>query len=525
MATRPAHTVIFLGVHRTDRVDFGPGPQFPAVGQFHKVSQDEEDPAIRAESLLISSPRVGKSVWILWEGASTQMLDMPAGVVEGLDHHELIESLSFEAETLSGVPASDSAMDAVRQDDAGDALSELRRFWVTQVPASERGRLEEALRRVNAKLAGIAHPGGLPRAYWEARAGSETAGGEWRRLEVWNQLTISLHGKKDGVIETRVIRSTPGSEGWLAELPTAGPISWMGPTPANRIGPDGQRVTLLGGGGIPLQPEKIDLPADAAPVEWLRAWVTELTARPRRVPCVLSASSESPNRRFFIAGGLLTSLALAVCAAHGTWLTLRTGAEHDKAAKLELEAIQFAKPDTSGQEVAQIIGQIQQLQPKFDANKQQIAQLQGDVNSLQTTLDTLVSQHAQLVQLQTIHRQALPELVAALVDSSVKDNPADLVVKEIREESSGNLRLTGLCRISAFADDFATNLESRLSKSGWLLSPATKQLRDDGAYNFVIELTPVVRFKGWGIAASGIDATQPSSRPAGPVSSATGVRP
>jgi hypothetical protein len=382
--------------------------------------------------------------------------------------------------------------------------------------------LEEALRRAHAGLAGIAHPGGLPRAHWEARAGGEAVPGEWRRLEVWNQLTISLHGKPDGVVETRVIRSTPGSEGWLAELPTAGPISWMGPTPANRIGPDGQRVTLLNAGGIPLEPEKIDLSPNSAPVEWLRAWLTELTARPRRVPCVLPLSSESPNRKFFIAGGVLASMALALCATHGIILTAQTSAARDKAAQLELEAVQYQHPDTSGQEVAQLTSQAKQLDPTIDANKQQIGQLQGDIVSLQTTLENLIAQHDQLVQLQTIHRQALPELVAALNDSEVNDNHGDLVVKEVRQESNGDLHLTGLCRVSAFADTFATKLEERLSKSGWLLSPATKQLRDDGAYNFSIELTPVVRFKGWGVAASGIDATQPTTKPAGAVTTAGG---
>jgi hypothetical protein len=472
-------------------------------------------------------------VWILWEGASTQMLDMPAGVVEGLDQSELNESLSFEAETLSGVPAGDSAIDAVHQTDTGDALSELRRFWVTQVPAGVQAKLETVIGRVNAKLAGIAHPGGLPRAHWGAGAAS-TELEKWRRLEVWNQLTISLFGKVDGSVETRVIRSTPGTEAWLAELPTTGPIAWMGPTPANRIGPDGQRVTLLGAGGIPLEPQRIDLPADSAPVEWLRAWVSELSSPSRRVPCVRVSLNASPNRKFFIAGGVLASLVLAVCAAHGLWLTAETSAAHDRAVKLEHEAVAFARPDTSAQEVSQITSEISRLQPTFDANKQEIAQLQNDLGSQQTTLDTLNAQHAQLVQLQTVHRRALPELVAALVDSSVKDNPADLVVEEVRQESNSDLRLTGLCRDSAFADAFATKLEARLSKAGWLLSPATKQLREDGAYNFSIELTPVVRFKGWGLAASGDATTQPATEPstsvqihqdARAVSSSAGGRP
>jgi hypothetical protein len=436
---------------------------------------------------------------------------MPAAVVDGLEPDQLIESLSFEAETLTGVPASDSAVDAVRQNDSGDALSDLRRFWITQVPNDVRSKFEDAIRRVNSKLAGIAHPGGLPRAHWDAQAAAETST-EWRRLEVWNQLTLNLHGRPDGVVETRVIRSSPGSEGWLAELPEAGPISWMGPTPANRIGPDGRRVTLLSAGGIPLEPEKIDLPANEAPVDWLRAWIGELTAVPRRVPCVPSSSVASPNRKYFLIGGLAASLALAVCAAHGTVLTVRTNSLHSRADRLLVEKAQMAGPDTSAVEVAQITSKAAALGPSLDNLNQDVATLQSQRDAEQKTLDTINAEHAQTAQLQAIHRRALPELLAALADSEKNDNANNLVVKEVRQDAGSNLRLTGLCRTSAFADAFATKLETRLSKAGWLVSAAQKQLREDQqAFNFSIELTPAVRFKGWGIEALEGPSTAPAS--------------
>ncbi len=63
----------------------------------------------------------------------------------------------------------------------------------------------------------------------------------------------------------------------------------------------------------------------------------------------------------------------------------------------------------------------------------------------------------------------------------------------MRQEGGGELRLTGLCRRSSFADSFATRLETRLTKAGWIIGAAQKRLRDDRlAFDFSLLLTPVV---------------------------------
>jgi hypothetical protein len=489
MARRPAHTLFFIGAHRTDRADFGPSPNFALLGQDHKASQEIDDPAARLEAALASGRRLGKSVWILWEGTTTLMLDMPAAVVDGLEAKELAESLSFEAETLTGLPAVDSAIEGVPQPDATGILPESRRFWITQLPSDVREKIEAVLKQSHGELAGILHPGGLPKSRWD---GKESDDGEWRRIEVWDQLTFSLHGNSEGGVDIQVIRFNPGSEGWSGELPNSGPVTWLGPGPVSRVAPDGHRVTFLTAEGLPLEPEKIDFPPSAAPIDWLRAWARELSARPMRVPVVKPGASRYPNQKYYLTGALATSLALGLTIGHASLLINQTNAARQKADTLAQARSQLSAPDNSGAEVAEITAKIGKFQGRLSDLDQQKSDLQNEVDQDEKIIDVMKDRDALEKQLDAIHRPALAQLLGALVESEAHGDPTQLIVNEVRQNSDGALRLTGLCREAALADNFAGTLENRLRDSGWSVGAAQKQQRDDGAFNFAVVLTPKV---------------------------------
>ncbi len=92
-----------------------------------------------------------------------------------------------------------------------------------------------------------------------------------------------------------------------------------------------------------------------------------------------------------------------------------------------------------------------------------------------------------------LHRPAVAALLSAVADAEQSENTGQIVVKEIRGEKNGDLRLSGLCRRTDAADAFATKFEYRLSDLGWRVGAAQKQLRADGlAFDFAIVLTPVV---------------------------------
>lgn len=494
MGSRAVHTVIFLGVQRTDRIDLGRAPAYPVIAQHHLVSNGGDDPVSRVEAALEATPKPGKLVWILWEGAVAQMLDLPSGVVDGLEREQLANTLSFEAEPLSGIPAAESAIDGIPHRNPAGALPDFRRYWVTQLPSSIVSRLQEAVNFAGSKLAGIAHPGGLPRETWDVA--SLSSGQDWRRVEIWDQLTFALQGRADGSVETRIMRAPPGTDSWTAELPSDGPLSWMGPGPATRVGPDGRRISDIlpsDDSGEPLKLRKLEFPPDSAPVEWLRAWVSELTAQPRRVPAVYSHSHISPNRKFYVSGGLAAALALAVIAGHASWLGVRTADFKAKADHQTALRLQMTPKDESSKEIAKLT---QELEPY----KAQLTELDSNLTALKAEEDRraklnakVQAQKAASAEFQRIHRPALAALLAALADSEQSDRTSDLVIKDVRKQDTGELVISGVCRQPRFADAIAMRLESRLSRAGWKVGAAQKRhRRDSDAFNYSIVLTPAV---------------------------------
>ena len=506
MARRPAYTLIFLGAQRTDRVDLGPGPDFPVLEQFHKSGQGSDDPSERVEASLVSTPKIGAVVWVLWEGASAQVLDMPTGVIKGMERDELAGALGFEAEPLTGVSAAESAIGGVQQKEAAGAVPEFRRFWITQLTTEVRNRLEEVVVRAGAKFAGVSHPGGLPRERWDMKLTPE-APREWRRIEIWDQVTFSLHGTPDGNVDTRILRSTPGSESWAAGLPNDGTVSWMAAGPATHEDASGQRVpdpqrlalwdTLmaLNGEGNALQPVKIDFPEDAVPVDWLRAWVAELTSQ-KRVPTVEPPSRVSPYRKYYVWGSTAAAMIFAGCMTHYMILNEQATRARTRADQLEEIRTKLSGPDKSKDEEARIAAETEKLQPTLKELAQREANLTLENERVENLAAKIQDEKARMASLLAVHRPALAALLAVLADSEQNENVREIFVKDVQQEANGDLRLSGLCRQSTLADAFATRLETRLGKSGWKVGAAQKILREDRvAFNFTLALTPAVLFE------------------------------
>src|SRR5437868_6922078 len=111
MAKRPSHTLLLLCSERIVRVDLGPGPGFGVMAERQTTGGTDDPGHLVAGALALARP-VGKQVWVLWEGAWTQTVDLTAAVVSGLSPEDLAKSLSFEIEPLSAIPAGQSALGA-----------------------------------------------------------------------------------------------------------------------------------------------------------------------------------------------------------------------------------------------------------------------------------------------------------------------------------------------------------------------------------------------------------------------------
>ena len=505
MGNRASFSLIFLGAQRTDRVDLGPGPAFPVLEQFHQAGRNSDDPAERVETSIASNPKIGKVVWVLWEGASAQVLDLPKGVVHGMEREQLAGALGFEVEPLTGIPAAESAIDGFQLNSTDNAQPEFRRFWITQLTSEVRNKVEDVITKGGARFAGIIHPGGLPRDRWDAKLAPETPH-EWQRIEIWDQVTFSLHGLPDGSVDTRIVRSEPGSERWVADLPSEGTIAWMSAGPATKVNSRGQRVpdaqrmamwdTLMspGSGGNPVEPVKIDFPEDAAPVDWLRAWVSELTAQ-KRVPTVEPPSRISPYRKFYVLGGTAAAVALTACLVHGSMLSSKAARAQTQADYLEKSRIAQAPKFNPAIEEAQAAAESEKLQARQKELEKLETSLAAQSDRIETTAAQLAARQIRQNQLHAAHRSALAALFTALADSERNDNPGDIVVKDIRQTENGELRLSGICRRGSVADAFASRLGARLEKAGLNVGAAQKLLRDDRlAYDFTLVLTPMVLF-------------------------------
>ena len=473
MAKRAALTIILVGTQRTDRIDFDHAPDYTVLSRSHQASNNSDDPVIRIETALVTAPKPAKNVWILWEGASVQMLDLQAGVVDGLDGEQLDNTLSYEAEILTSVSAMDSAINGVVQANTS-GLTDFKRFWIVQTTATLRNQIEAAVTRSGSKLAGIAHPSGLPRNFGSTNS---TSGAEWRRIEVWDGLTFSLHGKSDGTIDTQILRSQFGSEEWYAALPEAGPVAWLGKIPEHPL---------------PFEPEKIEF-SDNVLADFLRFWETELSDKTPRVPAIIPASKISPNRKFFIIGGVASAAALTIILGHFGLMTSRISSAKNQAEYAENVRKLNVPPDTSAKEEQAITAQIDKLRDTLKNLKQQVAQATAEAERVEKISAETASRQTRLIELKALHRSALSALLTALNDTEHNVKTNEIVVKEVRQDSSGELKLTGLCRRSASADTFATQLENRLGNAGWSVGAAQKRLRDDArAFDFTVVLTPTV---------------------------------
>lgn len=96
--------------------------------------------------------RLRGPVWVLTDDAFSQVIQVASGAVKDLGEAELAKALAMEAQILSGIPAKDSVVAWRPLAGGGGHDAE---FWVTQMLRSERNQVDEAVRRLGGRLAGI----------------------------------------------------------------------------------------------------------------------------------------------------------------------------------------------------------------------------------------------------------------------------------------------------------------------------------------------------------------------------------
>lgn len=447
---RSSTTIIFIGLDRLVRADYSGGGRLRRLIQRPRPESDDPHTLIGAV-LSADSSRLSRKTYLLSTDVWTNVLELPSATTKGMNGAELTQALCFESEPLSGINAFDAA--SAIQPVGADGLK--RRFWFTQISAAIYEQYDEAIRAGGGRLAGVAHPGGLPVPIVAAQKVAS-----WHRIEFWNGALVrmSFHNgalgemRIDGEVAASLSARRAAVEAWRAEAGkalheealVAGPV---------------ENADELGGIALSLED-------DAVLTEWLSEWRRAIGSRKPGLPLIPPLARASTRDRSLLVTAVLTLLAIGGCFAHSRWVDGQLRAMAQEQAELQ-------KP---GLEVTAIKQQITKLAPE-------VAQAGEELNKIKTDVelaDTVIAWQQ--------HR------IAALLEHLALARSDDWVLQKI-DGRPGEISLHGVTihpeRISALATELAKGLE----KYGWSVRPPRQsaQIRqDDGApWTFELQLYDV----------------------------------
>jgi len=274
---------------------------------------------VLADAAFALGPVRRTPVYLFATACWTGVLSLSSAKASTLSPVELCQALGFEAETLSNISPFDSLLAATPlEGKSGD-----RQFWVAQASRSELRSVEDTLAHRGAKLAGFAHPGGLPRAL------SGHPGAAWGRSEVWGDSAVCLGRGENGGLCLQVLAAFGEPAEWLGEAE-----AWFS---EHGISHPGERLVAPGlpAGDTPAVSH--DLNDEKHLGDWLAAWAGEIAVRAPVSPILIPPPRPmSGERRFALSAGW-AALAAVFCVAR--WYTLQSAE-----AELQRELARFQEP-------------------------------------------------------------------------------------------------------------------------------------------------------------------------------------
>jgi hypothetical protein len=254
------------------RADVEPG-RGGAVRALERHDPHRDLPLVdRLEIAARSGEELAPRTFVLTDDVFAQTLEMEARPLRGLSVAELAGALSFEAQMSSGLPGSDAAL-AWRE---GDAKGGTRRFLVQEIAKHELLEIEERLRELGTRLAGVLHPAGVPAAL------GPRANGRFRRVERWPDVVA-------------VVEAAAGSNGALPAVNIRRADAAARAVPA-RDEADAATTETLAAPGVGAI-EGSSLEDEARLRAWLATWARVLvpdakgTSAPRIVPAMRPLSA------------------------------------------------------------------------------------------------------------------------------------------------------------------------------------------------------------------------------------------
>lgn len=419
-----AFTVLFVTQRRLVRADFVGRGVWELKGFWDAPAPAGESLAVRAELALRLGVQGRTAVYLLATGVSTQVIELGAEIVAGLDGVGLVRALGFEAETVSGIDPFDSMLGWCP---SGGAQGQ-RGYWVTQLSGMELDEIGRMLAAQGGVLCGVAHPGGLPRILGDGS-------GAWQRIELWEDVVVGVDGSAPVLPRTQVWPTPPSRGGWASQAD-----QWFGGRANSRTVLAGEFGQLQHATGL-----SSSLDEELVLKAWMREWVVELSGDRPRAPVVRPVRKPVSEVRLRKLGGILAAGALGLCAAH---FVLLQGRER-------LLRRELVEAEAAAAELAGFKATADGLQGKLDRVRRESVQL-GELREYwKDTLDREHRRHA------------------ALLGALARVTPDGLVLIHI-DEIPGEVRLTGLSSGSE-VPGFASHMSAAMDPFGWRVDPPRRR--------------------------------------------------
>lgn len=453
MPRRPATTVLLITRHLIARADFAPNQSLQEL--WTQPRPDVNEWPTLVEVALDLGPQPGRNTYVLCSDLWTQTLSLTNISTKKMADDEMAAALNFEAETLSGQSAFESSV-------ALQALPAGNEYWIVQPRTADFAQAEQIVQQAGSRLAGLAHPGGLPGPLTprpSPAVGRGESGAPWVRIEFWPDAVLLLRGDAAGKIDVQVVNADPQTGRWKTEWE-----AWR-----QDAGSGHQTEALIGPGAIVSAPDlanPITLEKDAELSAWLTVWAKQLAGKTVAAPLLRPTKKPmSTGRRWAIAVGLLALV------------TLSCGSLHYSLEK-NLQVVRTEK-----QRVDSEIKKLADVQKQADDLKAKQSDIKAHIDGMETSMKVLATHRLRLSRFLTKMSELYPE---------------HLYVEKIEIEG-GEPRLRGQCLQPELADQFARQLAHALKEQGWELSPSSKAAlikADNGApWSFDIQLVSAKEMK------------------------------
>lgn len=440
----PTTTLLLLTPQTLVRADADRDGRVTAL--WSRVGMPGEDPAVAAElALRQTDARPGARLWVLSTDFWMQTMELPPAATIGVGEEDLARALAFEAEPFSGVSGLESRL-AFRAIARGNGEHD---YWLTQISSRTLAALGAVAERHMSRLAGAAHPAGLP-APLVAAGESAAPRGAWRRVELWPDLTFAMRGEPGGALRVQAFNTDPSQPG-AAETASA----CFGPARETDIeeeltGPGvAPPATWRNNGATPWT-----LDGDEELRRWIGAWARHAAAGAVGTPVVTpppKPMSRNAKAAIAIVAALVTC---ALCAGHYTL-------ERGRLDRLKAELETVSAPAR----------QLSALRTDITAAKREVTALKRELGDLSVGA----------ADVQTELRENFDRWTR-LMDTLATHRPAELAVESV--ETEGALPVVrGYCLTPEAANALAASLDDELRGTPWRVLPPEKHRAGAGSGN------------------------------------------